>query len=163
MNAPRLRRGLFGYSARSVRLSLAARERELSESSGRAAAAEQRADALTQRTQAAEARCAELDAELEVAARSAQEARATLAARDGLLDELRVELATSRRLFLRQVAHGRSLEATVEDLAAKLWQARAESAEGATPGEGSEPLVVLPDLEAQAERSNGHPPAARPV
>jgi hypothetical protein len=179
MQAPRLRRGLFGYSGRSVRLALAVRDNTLAKTSERALAMESRAAQLTAELERLGAEAQQegsaLRTELDAAVRRAEGTEATLARREALAEELRFELAASRRLFLRQVARARSLEASLEDLAARLWQARAEleAARGPAGALSPGPLIVLPDLDGKdatappgqvsGATTNGRLPATEPA
>jgi hypothetical protein len=150
MQAPRLRRGLFGYRGRSVRLALAARDGELARVSERALEMGSRAADLAAELEEVRAEAdrqrSDLHARLDVLTLRAEEAEGTLARREALADELRFGLAASRRLFLQQVARTRSVEAALEDLAAELWQVRAQLEAARAPEAPSGPIVVLPDL-----------------
>ena len=112
MEAPKLRRGPFGYTSRSVRLVLADRDRLLAEASERAGAAEAqvldvRSEAETLKTQLAEqaeqlgalgAEAAELRIDRDTARRELEEAIADAA-------RLQLEL-TAARSQLETVQHG---------------------------------------------------------
>ncbi|MFB3738469.1 MAG: hypothetical protein ACE14W_05845 [Candidatus Velamenicoccus archaeovorus] len=159
MQSPRLRRGLLGFSRRSVRLALAVRDNELAKASERLVTLESRVARLLaelERVEAeAQAERAELQGQIEALERRASEAEVTLARREMLADELRTELGSARRLFLRHAARARALEAELEDLAARLWETRADLAT-ATAGDT---LIVVPDLEGAG--TNGRHSGAR--
>lgn len=136
MDGPRLRRGLFGYSRRSVRIALAERDARVLAATEREREARARVRELESRLAGAEALAFELRAEagallegLEAQTARRLEAEDANNRREGVNDLLRAELAAARRDFLREHA-----------------RAEAALARAAAPQTG--PFIVLPDLEA---------------
>ncbi|HZP89844.1 MAG TPA: hypothetical protein VFC04_02480 [Actinomycetota bacterium] len=145
MDAPRLRRGVFGYSRRSVRIALAERDARILAAAEREREALARAGELESRLAGLEALALELQAEARVMLEGLEaetgrrlEAEDANDRREGVHDLLRAELAAARRAFLRE--HER----------AEAARARAAALEAGS-------LVVLPDLEAVSGNGSGSP------
>ena len=176
MDAPKLRRGPFGYTSRSVRLVLADRDRLLMKASERARAAEaqmldRRAEAETLKTQLAEqaerfrapgAEAAELRTDRD-AARGSETARGEpdlqdeplRAAEEGSGEIVLIwqELGSARREFLIQGQRVESAEARIGGLEAEVRSLRPELEAGLT--------TAIADLEAA--RAAVDEAAARPA
>ncbi|MEW6058612.1 MAG: hypothetical protein AB1551_00455 [Actinomycetota bacterium] len=148
MEAPRLRRGLFGYSGKSTRLVVADRELRMLRLEERIRDCEEHAIRIERevgRTGELEHEARALLDDLEKRTARLLEAEDTLEKREELHDLLRAEIAAARRDFLN--AHERASSAE-----AKLREIGVEHPSG---------VIVLPDLDGAGANGDRRRTAAR--
>src|SRR5512132_1443777 len=138
MEAPKLRRGAFGYTSRSVRLVLAGRDGLLAQASERAGAAEAQVLDVRSGAETLKTQLAERAEQLRALGAEADELRAD---RDAARRELEGAVADAARLQLELTATRRQLETVQQDLEASRI--------------GSEAARIGPDLQDEPSRAAG--------